>query len=482
MATQSDAGRNPARPVIIAYLSLGGLFTLGASLIWAINTMFLIRVGGLDLFQTMVVNGVFTVAQMVFEVPTGVVADTIGRRASIMISMVTLAFSTALYVLVPRGAGGSGGSRRGSVLLGLGYTFQTGAIDAWLVDALDDCGWEQPKERVFAWGQIAASSGMLIGSLLGGLLGQVNLALPYIVRAVILVACFVVAVLLVQDWGFEPRPLKWSTFGAETRRIVQAGTRYGWRSPVVRPHALGVGDQRHLPHVRLLRVAALRARSARQGLHLAARDRSGSVVGSGHRGQRLRRPDQALGRALARSARVLEIAAIANTVLIAAIGAVGLVARAAGRPAGGHRDRALARMGRDLRYQHAGAHVVHERAHRLDGARDGALARRVVLRCRGAVGQPAFGWLSARASIAAAWTLGAAFVGMTVPLYRRSGRAAKAAEEYKHQHPKQPPARAIARPWVPPMGSWSSGTRLQRVVSTSGAHEGGGDRVVCSLR
>ena len=114
----------------------------------------------------------FTVAQMVFEVPTGVVADTIGRRASIIISMVTLAISTALYVLVPQWGWGLWGFIGASVILGLGYTFQSGATDAWLVDALDHCGWEQPKDRVFAWGQIASSSGMLIGSLFGAYLAR----------------------------------------------------------------------------------------------------------------------------------------------------------------------------------------------------------------------------------------------------------------------------------------------------------------------
>jgi len=222
-----------ARGVVTVYLLLGGLFTLGASLIWAINTIFLLRVGGLSLFETMLVNSVFTIGQMVFEVPTGVIADTIGRRASIVLSMITLAISTLLYVLTPQFGWGMTGFVVGSVLLGLGYTFQTGATDAWLVDALDATGWERPRERVFAWGQICANVGMVAGSLLGGLLGQVNLVLPYLVRTALLVVCFIVALLLVHDLGFTPRPLHASTVGAEGRRIFSAGVRYGWRSPVI---------------------------------------------------------------------------------------------------------------------------------------------------------------------------------------------------------------------------------------------------------
>ena len=147
-----------SRRVVVGYLGVQSIFTLASSLIWAINTIFLIRNGGLSLFEVMIVNAVFTVGQMVFEVPTGVVADTIGRRASLLLCMVTLLISTVLYVGTPTWGLGIWGFLGASIILGLGFTFQTGALDAWLVDALDFTGWELPKERVFAWGQIARYS------------------------------------------------------------------------------------------------------------------------------------------------------------------------------------------------------------------------------------------------------------------------------------------------------------------------------------
>ena len=51
------------RRVIWVYLLTTGLFTLAASLIWAINTIFLIQKGGLDLYQVMLVNTAFLIAQ-----------------------------------------------------------------------------------------------------------------------------------------------------------------------------------------------------------------------------------------------------------------------------------------------------------------------------------------------------------------------------------------------------------------------------------
>ena len=102
------------------------------------------------------------------------------------------------------------------MIIGLGFTFQTGALDAWLVDALDATGWKEPKERVFSWGQMAAGAGMLTGSLLGGVLGQIGLSWPYIIRAILLVGAFVATFLLVRDLGFTPRPLKLMASGRRT--------------------------------------------------------------------------------------------------------------------------------------------------------------------------------------------------------------------------------------------------------------------------
>ena len=65
-----------SRNVVAGYLTVSILFTLAASLIWAINTIFLIREGGLSIFQVMVVNAVFTVGQMAFEVPARPLWDT----------------------------------------------------------------------------------------------------------------------------------------------------------------------------------------------------------------------------------------------------------------------------------------------------------------------------------------------------------------------------------------------------------------------
>lgn len=227
-------GADTPAKIIRVYLVSSGLFTLATSLIWGVNTLFLLD-AGLDIFQVMVVNAAFSAGQVLFEVPTGVVADTIGRKVSFLIGIATLFASTLVYVAAWEYGWPMWGFFGASLLLGLGYTFQTGAVDAWLVDALEHTGFEGHTEDVFARGGMVFGTAMLLGTLAGGFLGQVSLGLPFLVRAGILVAAFIVVLVSMRDLGFEPRALKASRFAAESKIIFRAGVRYGWRNKIVRP-------------------------------------------------------------------------------------------------------------------------------------------------------------------------------------------------------------------------------------------------------
>jgi MFS family permease len=222
------------RRIIAVFLGTNVLFTLAASIIWGVNTLFLMS-AGFDIFEVLVINATFTAGQVFFEIPTGVIADTIGRRASFLIGIVALLVSTLWYVGGAMYDWGIWSFVGASVLIGFGFTCQTGAVEAWLVDALDYTGYELPKERVFAWGGMSFGAAMLVGTLFGGVLGQIDLTWPYIARAAILVITLVVTALLMRDIGFEPRGLRLNTFVEETRSIARAGVTYGWRHPVVRP-------------------------------------------------------------------------------------------------------------------------------------------------------------------------------------------------------------------------------------------------------
>ncbi|MCK6211711.1 MFS transporter [Georgenia sp. EYE_87] len=223
--------RSPAA-IIRIYLVLLLGNTLAASLIWGINTIFLLD-AGLSNLEAFSANAFFTLGMVLFEVPTGVVADTIGRRASYLLGTVTLSVTTLIYVLLWYVQAPFWQWAISSVLIGLGFTFFSGAVEAWLVDALTAAGYTGEMEPVFGRGQVVSGVAMLTGSLAGGYIAaQTNLGVPFLVRAGILLAMFAVAFWLMHDIGFTPHRTRqpWR----EMTRVLRDSVEHGWRRPAVK--------------------------------------------------------------------------------------------------------------------------------------------------------------------------------------------------------------------------------------------------------
>lgn len=229
----ADGPTPSPRRVIRAYFVISAVYTLAASLIWGINTLFLLD-AGLSLMQAFLANAVFTGAMAVFEVPTGIVADTSGRRVSFLLSVAILFVGTLAYVAIPAFGGGLLAFCLVSILLGLGYTFYSGATEAWVVDALKAAGHTEPVDRVLARGQLVSSAAMLIGSVSGGLLGSVNLAFPYLLRCVLLLTAFLVGLVTMHDVGFSTQRMATRDVPRQMARIAEESVRFGWNTPGAR--------------------------------------------------------------------------------------------------------------------------------------------------------------------------------------------------------------------------------------------------------
>lgn len=221
-----------SRLVQRTFLTLLLFNTLAASLIWGINTLFLLD-AGLSNAEAFAANAFFTAGLAIFEIPTGVIADLRGRRVSYLLGVFTLTTSTLLYLYMWYVSARFWAWALSSMLLGLGFTFFSGAVEAWLVDALAASGFKEKLESVLAKGEIVEGSAMLTGSIAGGLIAQVtNLGVPYIVRAGLLVLNFVAAFLLMKDVGFKPSQEKSLT--KEIKVILAGSMKYGLRNPPVR--------------------------------------------------------------------------------------------------------------------------------------------------------------------------------------------------------------------------------------------------------
>lgn len=237
-----------SRRVQRVYLLLQLLHTLAASLIWGVNTLFLLD-AGLSAAQAFAANACFSAGMVLFEVPTGVLADTRGRRASYLLGTLTLAVSTLLYWWMWRAHAPFWAWALSSAFIGLGFTFFSGAVEAWLVDALEHGGHFRDQgtlEQVLAKGQVVNGAAMLAGSAGGGLLAQAaGLGAPYLLRALLLALTFALAWALMHDEGFTPRrderPME------AVRTVLRGALEHGLARPPVRwvmlsgPFVEGVG-------------------------------------------------------------------------------------------------------------------------------------------------------------------------------------------------------------------------------------------------
>lgn len=206
--------------------------TLAASLIWGINTIFLLD-AGLSNFEAFAANAAFTAGMVLFEIPTGIIADTVGRRASYLLGTVTLAVSTLAYVGLWQVRGPFWMWLVASVLIGLGFTFFSGAVEAWLVDALASVGYAGTLDTIFGRGQVVSGAAMLVGSVAGGWIAQhTSLGVPYLLRGAILFVMFAFAAVAMRDLGFTPE--RHGSTAQEVARLARQTVDLGWKVPPIR--------------------------------------------------------------------------------------------------------------------------------------------------------------------------------------------------------------------------------------------------------
>ena len=178
------------------WLAYKGLDSFSLALGWTLAPVFFVTELGLSPLELVLAGTALEVAYFLFEVPTGIVADTYSRRASMVVAMVVMGAG-----FVATGfAGGVVVVLAAAALTGFGWTFKSGAEDAWLAD---EVGLENVS-RSYQRGAQAARAGALagIGSAVG--LALVDLRAPVVAGGVAFVLLGALLALLMPETGFRP--------------------------------------------------------------------------------------------------------------------------------------------------------------------------------------------------------------------------------------------------------------------------------------
>jgi DHA3 family tetracycline resistance protein-like MFS transporter len=130
----------------------------------------------INLFQIAMLASIFEASILIFEMPTGLVADIYGRKISVILSTIVSLISGIFFILFPFLLG----FIIAEILSGLGETLRSGALEAWLVDSLKYEGKEDKIKYAFAQGTKYKSFGNLSGLILGGYLASLDIKLVWI--------------------------------------------------------------------------------------------------------------------------------------------------------------------------------------------------------------------------------------------------------------------------------------------------------------
>jgi DHA3 family tetracycline resistance protein-like MFS transporter len=185
-------------------------------------------VSDLDLspLQLILMGTAMEAAVFLFEVPTGVVADTYSRRLSLIVGYLGMGLAWMLVGIV---------SAPWLIialwgLWGFSYTFTSGAEQAWISD---EVGLEKAG-RVFLRGSRIAYIGSILGLILQVAIGLVSLRAGVIAGGAATVLCGVICLVFMPETGFQrkPRHERGSAL-TELRVTAISGARYAWAAPVI---------------------------------------------------------------------------------------------------------------------------------------------------------------------------------------------------------------------------------------------------------
>ena len=172
--------------------------TFLSTLAFTVAAVFYVTEIGMSPLELVLVGTVMELAVFLFEVPTGIVADIYSRRLSIVIGEVVMGAA----ILVVGSVDTTWPILAAWGLWGIGYTFTSGAQDAWLAD---EVGEERLAGVYLRGAQVSRVFALLgIGASVG--LALVDLRLPILLGGVGALMLAVFYAVAMPETGFRPLP------------------------------------------------------------------------------------------------------------------------------------------------------------------------------------------------------------------------------------------------------------------------------------
>lgn len=197
------------------YLLQAGVTSCLFGLIFTLNMVYQAQVVGLTPLQLVLVGTTLEVTAFLFEIPTGIVADIYSRRLSVIIGFFLIGVGFVIEGAFPFFEA----VLLNQVVWGIGVTFLSGALEAWIVDEVG----EGRMGQTFLRGSQAGQVGGIVGIVLSVILGSINLALPIVLGGALFVVLAIFLVAFMPETGFKrAEPGERSTWQSMTRTVRES--------------------------------------------------------------------------------------------------------------------------------------------------------------------------------------------------------------------------------------------------------------------
>jgi DHA3 family tetracycline resistance protein-like MFS transporter len=214
------------------YLLFEGFTSLSMSMAFTFNLVYQVQVAHLNPLQLVLVGTVLETTVFLFEIPTGVVADVYSRRLSVIIGVFLIGAGITLEGSLPVFAA----IALGQVIWGIGYTFTSGAIQAWISDEIGEGAANKAFLRASQVGMAASLAGIVVSTLLANM--RINL--PIQAGGLSLFALGFFLALRMPETGFKPAPSEERNTWKKMLRIFRDGLAMLHKRPALYT-ILGIG-------------------------------------------------------------------------------------------------------------------------------------------------------------------------------------------------------------------------------------------------
>lgn len=197
------------------FIALQFCSSLLFTVVFTVNLLYHTTVVRMTALQLVLVGTILETTIFVFEIPTGVLADTKSRRLSVIVGYMLIGVGFLIEAAIPR----FWAVALAQVVWGLGYTFTSGATEAWIADEVG----EERAARAFLRGSQAAQAGALPAIILSVLVGQIAIRLPIAVGGAGMLGLALFLIVAMREDRFKPTPREErTTWSAMLRTVVDA--------------------------------------------------------------------------------------------------------------------------------------------------------------------------------------------------------------------------------------------------------------------